>query len=189
MSRWQERLELFGTRPFENELGRPTRLLAAQLAVSPVLECGCASALDFNYFKQLGKKYTGVDITPAFVDAALVRGANVHLGSILKIPFADETFKTAYCRHVLEHLDMSDVPVAVAEMARVASELLILTFFIPPSTEDKMDLQVDPNGFYANQYTHTYITNLLSVHGAVARLQCHGDDSVMYVCMKSLVLK
>lgn len=39
--------------------------------------------------------------------------------SVLALPYPDESFERVYCGHVLEHLELDYVPVALAEIQRV----------------------------------------------------------------------
>lgn len=54
-------------------------------------------------------------------------GAECHTMSVTDMSFDDESFDTVVCMEVLEHLEVDDLPKAIAELARVCRHRLICT--------------------------------------------------------------
>jgi len=115
------------------QLSHPSRTLIAELAskFDTVLECGCATAIDYPLHVKLGTEYTGIDITQKFVDASKEHnpGINTRWASMLDLPFGDRSYDTVYCRAVLEHMHPLEWPLGVKEMWRVCDKQMILAFF------------------------------------------------------------
>jgi hypothetical protein len=66
----------------------------------------------------------GIDVTTIDLDPRL--GVN-RVGSATALPCEDKEFDVALCAEVLEHLPWEDFPAALAEMARVARQRVVLS--------------------------------------------------------------
>lgn len=157
MSLWDDNPQLFGDAPFRNEAeyNHPTRKLIVEKSRigKTVLECGCASCVDYDHFKDSGMKYIGIDITLNFIEAAkrLNPEVDVRQGNIIDLKFKDESYDTVYCRNVLEHLNPGEWTEAIKEMWRVARKQILMGFFIIPDTEP-IRYSKDEHGFNNNKY-------------------------------------
>ena len=102
-----------------------------------VLECGCATAVDYPLHVDRGLNYRAIDITPKFVDQArvLYPELDIRVASMLDLPFDDGEFDTVYCRAVLEHMHPEEWPHGVVEMYRVASKQIIVGLYLRPDTK------------------------------------------------------
>ena len=162
MSLWDDNPQLFGDAPFRDpiEYNHPTRKLIVEKSRigKTVLECGCASCVDYEHFKDSGIKYTGIDITSTFIEAAEQLNPNVDVrqGNITNLEFKDESYDTVYCRNVLEHLNPDEWTEAISEMWRVARMQILMGFFIIPDIEPIKYIQ-DEYGFHNNKYNITEI--------------------------------
>jgi len=111
----------------------PSRLRIAVLAskYDSVLECGCATAIDYVYHTQHGTRYTGIDITPKFIESAkkINPDADIRVGNVLDLEFPGSSYDTVYERAVFEHMHPLEWPLAFYEMWRVAKHQVILAFF------------------------------------------------------------
>ncbi|MHA1360861.1 MAG: class I SAM-dependent methyltransferase [Candidatus Helarchaeota archaeon] len=114
-------------------LDHPSRALIADICSEhkTVLECGCATAIDYPLHIERGTKYTGIDITPKLIELAkeLNPGIDAREASILELPFEFESFDTVYERAVFEHMHYLEWPLALQEMWRVASSQVIIACF------------------------------------------------------------
>lgn len=81
-----------------------------------VLDVGCYEADVGHYLKN--PEYTGVDIVGK-------PDIEVNLEEAKQLPFADNSFKTAICIEVLEHLD--NLHRVFSELVRVADEYVIIS--------------------------------------------------------------
>ncbi len=79
-----------------------------------LLDVGCGSAWLANHFSD----YTGIDGSPAAVEAAAAAGRHVLLGDVdERLPFGDDTFDGAILKDLLEHV--RDPVAVVTEVRRV----------------------------------------------------------------------
>lgn len=91
-----------------------------------LVDIGCGVGGPARYIaKRFGCKVSGVDITPAFVDAAnrlsalvgMQDAVNVQLGDGHELPYPDEVFDGGYAQHVT--MNVADRPKFFAEAFRV----------------------------------------------------------------------
>jgi len=132
----------------------PGRRLAYQTLVDEggsLLDAGCCMGRDYLFFINHGLKYTGIDITPKFIAAFKERypNANVRVASVLNIPFEDKAFTSVYSGSVVQHMYPADIPLAIKEMWRVVTNLMIL--MIPPFVEKESFPRYD-NKIFTNRF-------------------------------------
>ncbi len=84
-----------------------------------VLEIGIGNGLTSYYLKQ-----RGIDITTLDIDRQLHPDI---VGSILEIPFQDNSFDLIACFEVLEHIPYEKLPQALDELHRVSRRHVILS--------------------------------------------------------------
>jgi SAM-dependent methyltransferase len=84
------------------------------------LEGGCGPGHWVKYFHDRGYRVVGVDFAPRAVDRLhrLLPGADVRVGDIMRLPFADGEVHTYYSGGVVEHAEAGPEP-ALAEARRV----------------------------------------------------------------------
>ncbi len=115
-------------------LEREKRLLHNLISPWPrrgqkLLEVGCGTGLFLKMFWETGFDVTGMDLSPAMLDASRQRlGSRVdlHLGSADHLPFEDKSYDFVAILTVLEFVE--DPLVALQEAARVAKKGLIISF-------------------------------------------------------------
>lgn len=115
-----------------------------------VLECGAGMCVEYNLLRIAGYqgKYTAIDVTKKFVEAARVSGVNIRRGNINRIHHEDNSFDLVFCRHVLEHL--YHFKMGLKEMIRVSSDKVIVVFFMPIVVTH---ISQDYKGLYTNSYS------------------------------------
>lgn len=69
-------------------------------------------------------------------------------GSILKLPFQDESFDTLISTDCLEHLAPEDVPLALREMSRVCRRNLFLRIATGPDRDGHWHLTIEKRGWW-----------------------------------------
>jgi len=99
-----------------------------------VLDCGCATCIDYELFRKTDIKYIGVDITQRFLDYAkkLYPEVDVCLASVTNLPFGDGEIDTVYLKSIIEHLHPDEWRIAISEGYRVARHKLMLCFVLKP---------------------------------------------------------
>jgi SAM-dependent methyltransferase len=133
-----------------------------------VLDVGCQTGVEYQGIAEHGPpvRYTGVELSPVAVQMAqrYFPGATFRVGDIQQgLEFADKSFDTVLCRHLLEHL--SDIDRAVPEMLRLARDRIIIVFFLAPRDlhgPDKVDLQHEGDRVYNHVYDRQYFEGLLA---------------------------
>jgi ubiquinone/menaquinone biosynthesis C-methylase UbiE len=97
------------------------QLLAARLAGARVLDAGCADGAQTAWMTARGAGVTGLDLSPAMVEAARRRcgpGPRFVVADLAeRLPFGDAAFDGALCSLTLHYLE--DIGPPLAELARV----------------------------------------------------------------------
>ncbi len=86
---------------------------------STVLELGCGPGRDGEAITAAGFAYTGVDLSPASVEACRALGLRAEVASVLELPFADATFDAGWTMSTLLHVADEDLDQALQEIVRV----------------------------------------------------------------------
>lgn len=106
------------------EFGRFIRDLTVQLGCSSVLEIGCNAGNDLLHFPDTVSVH-GLDSNPRIAEAArrrLPAGADVRVGSVATMPFADASVDMVFTHGFFNHLeDARMVDAGVAEAFRVCA--------------------------------------------------------------------
>lgn len=91
------------------------------IALNPkeVLEIGIGNGFVHKYLKEINIKIKTLDINKRFSPDVV--------GSVLGIPFFDESFEVIACYEVLEHLPYSEFTKALKEINRVSRKYVILS--------------------------------------------------------------
>jgi len=155
------------------------------------LEIGCASCIAYPHFKKRGLKYTGFDITKHFLEHAkkLYPEIDVDHGTALDLPFEDASLDIVFCKDLLEHLQPDDVETVVNEMWRVSKKQIMISFFIPPSNQEKIKLVKRAGSeFYQNQYSKSRIAKVIENLDGSKKLDIldknHFSKSPIYIIEK-----
>lgn len=136
----------------ESSFADPTPLARQILATcgpGRILDVGCGmGALVRELLKQGGDAY-GVDVS-SVAAAQCNRSApgRFHAGSILALPFPDESFDTLISTDCLEHLAPGDVPLALSEMRRVCRRNVYLCVATMPDRDGHWHLTVEKRGWW-----------------------------------------
>ena len=69
-------------------------------------------------------------------------------GSVLRLPFEDQSFDTVVSTDCLEHLAEDDLPLAIREIARVARRQVYLRIATRPDRDKKWHLTVKPRKWW-----------------------------------------
>lgn len=112
---------------------RTARWAAEQAAVEafvsrgPVLDVPVGTGRYFDIYRAQGLEVTGLDISPDMIAEARSKDATAEIveGSIFAMPFSDGQFSTVVCTRLLDWLCPQDMERAVAELRRVAKEIVV----------------------------------------------------------------
>ncbi|MDH3579562.1 MAG: class I SAM-dependent methyltransferase [Hyphomicrobiales bacterium] len=141
-----------------------------------VLDVACFSG---DYYGKLAEqsgldgkfRYTGVDVTPAYIDAAKERwrksSANFQVGSAKSLPFGESEFDIVFNSGMLIHID--DPQGCIKECLRVAGNFALIETTTNRALFRKF-IEEDKSGpkFVDRVYRHDYIRRMIaSVAGIV----------------------
>jgi 2-polyprenyl-3-methyl-5-hydroxy-6-metoxy-1,4-benzoquinol methylase len=137
-----------------------------------ILDVGCSS----GWFEQAlaanpAVRIMGIEVDPAQVAIACARApsAEVFQGSVLALPFGDETFDGAVMWEVIEHLPIGSEPAALREIARVLKHEAFLMLSTPHS--HPLVNPFDPAWYFGHRhYTKKRLIQLLSDAGYLVTL-------------------
>ena len=84
-----------------------------------VLEIGIGSGFVSNYLRR-----RKINVTTLDIDERLYPDC---VGSVLNLPFSNDSFEIIACFEVLEHIPYEDFPMALSELYRVSSSHVVLS--------------------------------------------------------------
>ena len=116
-----------------------------------ILDIGCnvaALKMFLIAFDHTGVTYFGLDTNPHAVEHCKARGLNVALGGLRKLNMPDQSFPCVVIKDVLEHLESLE---PAREAFRVASEAVILSFFMAPRPGSEF-IERTEAGYFHNRY-------------------------------------
>jgi len=136
-----------------------------------VLDAGCGAAPEHNVID--ADKYHSMDITQKLVDYNVSRGIKCKQGSLMNMPYEDNSFDVVISRHVTEH--MAEIETPLKELIRVAKKQVLLSFFLDPIDLDWHRIKLDNAGtdgeIYHNQYSIRIIEQILNSSDKVVSYQ------------------
>lgn len=149
---------------------RIVELYQASGDVVTVLDVACFSG---DYFGKLSEqsglngkfRYTGVDVTPAYIDTAKERwrnsSANFQVGSAKSLPFGENEFDIVFNSGMLIHID--DPEGCIKEYLRVAGHFVMIEATTNRSLFRKF-IEEDKSGpkFVDRIYRHDYIRRMIT---------------------------
>lgn len=147
----------------EKQLTHPVRGLIVENAKGrKVLDCGCASCIDYPLWIKQGIQYVGVDITRKFLDHAkkLYPDIIVYQCNVANMPFGDKSFPTVYAKDLLEHLPPGVYTSILSEMWRVTEKRMMMAFYIAP-WNNLMKVNLIKNHYYEIRYNKKELLDFL----------------------------
>jgi len=153
-----------------DQRNHPDRLILQKLVKPPVIDVGCGSGLDAEYYDD----YVGIDVTPEFIDAAYnIYGVKkLVLCDARYLPFKDKSFETAFSKGVLIHYPQKEGEKMLHEMIRI-SNITYIAWGIPLLGHGhgknyiptgKPCLSISKSGFHVNKYDLNELEKQFEVH-------------------------
>jgi len=112
-------------------------------AAGHILEIGCGNGKTIGALRERGYKITGVDFSQAAIDSCkrqFNEDVDLQVASVDSLPFEDQVFDGVIVFHVLEHLEVDELPRAVSESSRVLKHgchMLVKVFSSDDMRSDK----------------------------------------------------
>jgi len=160
---WERSKEDYFLRTPE-QMNHPVRKMIVERGIGEnVLDCGCASCIDYPLWKARGFKYTGLDFTTRFLRYAesLYPEINVVGGDLNNIPYGDRQFNTCYFKDIWEHLPPEKYVAVCNEVWRVTGNRMMVAFYIAP-TEKQTKYELVNDLHYKNHYNKQDVMVLLN---------------------------
>jgi len=194
---WTGAMGQWRTRSLERLAARIREVSEREGRAATLLDVACFTG---EYFGRLMAvdgmermlRYTGVDVTPQYVQRAAERwaayaNAEFRVGSALQLEFPDRSFDLVFNSGMLIHV--ADPGRCVRECVRVARALALIETTVEPSlSREWEDENKSGDAFIDRVYRPDYIQALL---GAVARVERRSDvpyqrhTSSLYECIPS----
>jgi SAM-dependent methyltransferase len=118
-----------------------------------VLDVGCGMGLLVRTFLQHDIDAQGVDIAPRPIEENnLLNPGRFQLGSILDLPFADNSWDTVVSTDCLEHIAEADVPKALSELHRVAGRNVFICLATTRDRDGRWHLTIRDRAWWETRF-------------------------------------
>lgn len=149
-----------------------------------VIELGCGPGRDGEAIAGAGFAYTGVDLSPASVDACRSLGLDARVASVLELPFEDGTFDAGWTMSTLLHVADEDLDEALAEIVRVLRPGAPLAIGLWGSADGREEVWEDGQGYGAGRFfsirTDEGLRTALERYGVVEEWATWDDGRAMH---------
>ena len=114
-----------------------------------ILDVGCGMGLLVRTLLARGIDAYAIDVAPAVIDEGnRLTPGRYQQGSILDIPYPDDSFDSVISIDVLEHLAPEDVPRAIAELFRVTRRHAFIRLGTQPDIDKTWHLTLEPRSWW-----------------------------------------
>jgi len=127
--------------------------VAALYPGQKILDAGCGEGVLVARLRSLGVEAHGFDVSRVAITRAKARvGSWFTVADAVALPFEDESFDAVVSADMLEHLVPRDVPLALAEIHRVARKGAFLQVaHINDAKRPGAHLTIEPPGWWAGR--------------------------------------
>ena len=117
-----------------------------------ILDVGSGMGALVRELLKQGADAHGVDVSPIAVEQCNhLTPERFHVGSVLALPFPDESFESLISTDCLEHLAPEDIPKALHEMRRVSRRNLFLCVATEPDRDGHWHLTIEKRTWSGKQ--------------------------------------
>ena len=146
--RYWQRADRAGTHSFDSPEPIVDHVLAA-FGGGSVLDVGCGMGSMVTTMLRRGVDAFGVDVSQVAISMAAPRmPGRLLVGDVRRLPFADGSFDTIVSTDCLEHIAEPHVPLALAELFRVARRNVFLRIATRPDRDGRWHLTVRPREWW-----------------------------------------
>jgi SAM-dependent methyltransferase len=149
-----------------------------------VIELGCGPGRDGEAIAAAGFSYTGVDLSPASVEACRGLGLRAEVASVLDLPFGDATFDAGWTMSTLLHVADEDLDQALEEIIRVLRPGAPLAIGLWGDATGGEQVWDDGKGYGPGRFfsirSDEGMQQTLSRYGVVEEWMTWDDDRVMH---------
>ncbi|MGZ0152498.1 class I SAM-dependent methyltransferase [Kribbella sp. WER1] len=149
-----------------------------------VVEVGSGPGRDGEAIAAAGFDYTGVDLSPASVDACRAAGLRAEVASVLDLPFADNSFDAGWTMSTLLHVADEDLAQALQEIVRVLRPGAPLAIGLWGDANGSEQVWQDGKGYGPGRFfsirSDEGLRSVLARYGDVEQWATWDDDQVMH---------
>lgn len=149
-----------------------------------VLEIGCGPGRDGGAIAAAGFTYTGVDLSPASVEACRAQGLHAETASVLDLPFPDATFDAGWTMSTLLHVADEDLDQALREIVRVLRPGAPLAIGLWGDVDSAERVWEDDKGYGPGRFfsirSDDGLRAVLQQYGVLEQWATWDDDRVMH---------
>ncbi|MFD7157488.1 class I SAM-dependent methyltransferase [Kribbella sp. NPDC059898] len=149
-----------------------------------VVEIGCGPGRDGEAIAAAGFDYTGVDLSPASVEACQALGLRAEVASVLELPFADGTFDAGWTMSTLLHVADEDLGQALQEIVRVLRPGAPLAIGLWGDVSGSEHVWEDGKGYGPGRFfsirSDDGLRSVLEQYGEVEQWATWDEDRVMH---------
>lgn len=121
-----------------------------------VLDAGCGAGDVVRYLIDKGYEANGVELSSYALNnhaKDLIKKGIIKNGSLLYIPFGDNSFDITFSSEVLEHIHEEDIPKVISELYRVTKQKVFLTISLRPSSNfNKYHVTLKSRSWWENKF-------------------------------------
>jgi SAM-dependent methyltransferase len=149
-----------------------------------VIELGCGPGRDGEAIAGAGFAYTGVDLSPASVEACRALGLDARVASVLELPFEDGAFDAGWTMSTLLHVADEDLDRALDEIVRILRPGAPLAIGLWGSAAGGEQVWEDGTAFGPGRFfsirTDEVLRAALERYGVVEEWATWDDDRAMH---------
>lgn len=135
------------------DMDKLLNIIMREINPNSVCDIGCGEGSLISKFINNGIKATGIDISETVVTRAVNNfGPHFQVGSILNIPFSDNSFNCSISTDCLEHLSPGDISQAVSELIRVSNSYIFIQVATTLDYEKKWHLTVKNKDWWSSMF-------------------------------------
>ena len=137
---------------------------ANNIKIESVIDVGCAWGKALGYWKKMGAKAIGIDVSKKAVKACLKKGYEAHIASATDLSFIpDNSFDLYMSTDVYEHLRPEDIKPALLEAMRVSKKFILLRIHPVMDSREKLHLTVKGSKEWYRIFETEYKFNILDI--------------------------
>jgi 2-polyprenyl-3-methyl-5-hydroxy-6-metoxy-1,4-benzoquinol methylase len=127
-----------------------------------VLDAGCGSGILVRRFLEKGYVARGIELSEWVVQSQcpdLLRDGIVQVGSLVDLPYRDNSFDLVFSSDVLEHIPEELIPRVVSELVRVSRGAVFMSISLRPSSmNNKYHVTLKPRSWWEEQFLRCGVT-------------------------------
>jgi ubiquinone/menaquinone biosynthesis C-methylase UbiE len=169
------------------DLKKVAEWITATCGMGMTLDVGSGEGFLVGELLRLGIDAYGLDVSDVVVARSNERWpGRFRTGSILSLPYDDETFQTVVSTDCMEHLVPEDVPAALREMYRVSSRFVLLQIATTQDRDKHWHLTVEGRAWWETRCFEADFRKHPSYYRVNAYEALNKDDWQIFVLLEKI---